>query len=148
MKNNSISEQIEYLAESTGAPADFVERIRTLFSNRGICLDGDSAPYASALEQAFKKEHSIRRSAQQTREQLERLQSQLTQFNETCRKQLERLQELHRALAQRAVRAADGSRTHDPTKPRRVQVLEITDDGAVRVKRTRTIMIPGPKDPQ
>ena len=73
----SIGILIDRLAGQTGAPSSFVQRIRDLFSDKGIPLEGDSAPYLTALDQAFQRERGIRLSALQTRENLDRLQRQL-----------------------------------------------------------------------
>jgi hypothetical protein len=141
-KGRSIGAEIARLAALTGAPGEFVERIRALFSNKGISLDGDSAPYQSALEQAFRREQSIRLSAQQTRRNLDRLQSQLSQFNEACRRQIGRLKELQGAVERR-----EAERQPSAAQARRIQIVEI-DERALRVRRVRAVMVPGPKELQ
>ena len=56
----SIADQIQALAQLTGAPESFIAQVRALFERKGISLLTDSAPYINALEHAFRREHSIR----------------------------------------------------------------------------------------
>ena len=59
----SISDHIDCLARLMIAPQSFVMQIEDLFSKKGISLDEDAEPYLQALEEAFKREESIRASA-------------------------------------------------------------------------------------
>jgi len=59
----SIGEQIDCLAQLTGAPGSFVDQVRELFTRKGISLEEDSTPYLRALEEAFIREESIRAGA-------------------------------------------------------------------------------------
>lgn len=140
--NNSIGAQIDRLAELTGAPTEFVARIRSLFSTKGISLDDDSAPYLSALEHAFRREQSIRVTAQQTRRHLERLQTQLAQFNDACRRQLSRLKQAQDNLGRSSGPSPAAS------SAREIHILEISDDDGLRVRRTKTLLVPGPDEMQ
>ena len=139
----SIGTLIDRLAGQTGAPSSFVQRIRDLFSDKGIPLEGDSTPYLTALEQAFKREQGIRLSALQTRENLDRLQRQLQQFNEVCRKQLSRMETMGSSFG----RPPGGSLPKE-IELTDVHVVETRGSADVEVTRSRSILVPGPKDIQ
>jgi len=141
-RDSSIGGQIDRLAVETGAPDEFVQRIRELFSNKDISLAGDCKPYVTALEHAFRRERSIRLSALQTRENLERLQRQLDQFNEVCRRQLNRMQSFRVSFGRQA-----------PALPEKVEttefeVIEPSRRGRSRTTRDKSIVVPGPKELQ
>jgi hypothetical protein len=140
--NNSIGGQIERLAVETGAPDAFVQRIRELFCNKGISLDCDCEPYITALEHAFRREQSIRMSALQTRENLERLQRQLDHFNEACRRQLNRMQNFRVNLGRREPALPEEVETKE------VEVVEPTKQSGSRTTRSRSVVVPGPEDLQ
>ncbi len=63
----SIEQQIECLAKLTGAPESFIGQVKNLFHRKGIDLAEDAAPYIQALEEAFRREHTIRTSSQRSR---------------------------------------------------------------------------------
>jgi len=141
-RDTSIGGQIDRLAVETGAPDEFVERIRELFSTKGISLDGDCAAYITALEHAFRREESIRMSALQTRENLERLQRQLDQFNEVCRRQLNRMQSFRVKVGRQTPALPESVETQE------IEVVEPSSQGLKRTARDRSIVVPGPKDLQ
>ena len=141
-RDTSIDGQIGRLAVETGAPDEFVQRIRELFSNKGISLDGDCEPYITALEHAFRREQSIRMSALQTRENLERLQRQLDQFNEVCRRQLNRMQSFRVRVGRQAPALPESVESQE------IEVVEPSSQGLKRTTRDRSIVVPGPKDLQ
>jgi len=144
-KDESIDSLIDRLAGQTGAPSAFVQRIRDLFSNKGIALASDCAPYLTALEQAFRREQSIRLSALQTRQNLERLQRQLQQFNEVCRRQINRMESMGASFG----RQPGGTVPDDEdVETADVQVVEIRKPAGIQVTRTRTLLVPGPKEDQ
>jgi hypothetical protein len=145
IKDESIGSLIDRLAGQTGAPGSFVQRIRDLFSNKGIALASDCAPYLTALEQAFRREQSIRLSALQTRQNLERLQRQLQQFNEVCRRQITRMEGMGASFG----RQPGGTVPDDEdVETAEVQVVEIREPAGIQVTRTRTLLVPGPKEDQ
>jgi len=141
-RDTSIGGQIDRLAVETGAPDEFVERIRELFSNKSISLDGDCTPYITALDHAFRREESIRMSALQTRENLERLQRQLDQFNEVCRRQLNRMQSFRVKVGRQTPALPESVETQE------IEVIEPSSQGLKRTARDRSIVVPGPKDLQ
>ena len=142
IQDNTIGGQIERLAGETGAPESFVERIRELFYSKGISLDCDCDPYIAALEHAFRREQSIRLSALQTRENLERLQRQLDHFNQACRRQLNRMQSF-RVTCGRTEPALP-----DEVETKEIEVVESPKTGEHRISRSRSIVVPGPKEIQ
>ena len=129
--DNTIGGQIDRLASETGAPDSFVQRIRELFCSKGISLDGDCSPYITALEHAFRREQSIRLSALQTRENLERLQRQLDQFNQACRRQLNRMQSF------RVTVGRQGPTLPEDVETKEIEVVESSEDGESRTSRSR-----------
>jgi hypothetical protein len=141
-KDSSIGGQIDRLAVETGAPDNFVQRIRELFANKGISLDGDCEPYIHALEHAFQRERSIRLSALQTRQNLERLQRQLDQFNQACRRQLNRMQSFKVRMGRQE------PPLHEEVEATELEVVEPDERKETRVIRSRSLMVPGPEDVQ
>jgi len=139
----SIGTLIDRLAGQTGAPGSFVQRIRDLFSDKGIPLEGDSTPYLTALEQAFRREQSIRLSAVQTRENLDRLQRQLQHFNEVCRKQLSRMESMRSSFGRQP-----GGPLPQELEATEVEVVEVRRSADIEVSHSKTILVPGPKDVQ
>jgi len=139
-KDNSIAGRLDLLARQTGAPADFVERIRQLFSNKGIALSADVSPYFKALDEAFERERRLRATAVQTRENLERLHQQLLKFNRTFKQQLERIKEMRdvgRAPATTARATA-----------RRFSVVESSVERPAAGWPGKGFLVPGPKETQ
>ena len=63
----SIADHIDCLARLTGAPRSFVLQVKDLFGRKGISLETDASPYLAALEEAFRREESIRTSARRAR---------------------------------------------------------------------------------
>ena len=78
--DRTIHDEIEALARLTGAPDLFVRQVRDLFERKGISLDDDVAPYASALEEAFVREEQIRAHAARARENLTRIRSEFARI--------------------------------------------------------------------
>ena len=56
----SICDHIECLSRLTGAPDAFITQVKALFAKKGISLNADASPYLKALEEAFRREESIR----------------------------------------------------------------------------------------
>ena len=91
----SIEEEIEILAQLTGAPTGFVEQVRALFASKAISLEEDVRPFLTALEEAFQREEAIRNSSERARRGIERMQESLGRAQERFRDQAE---ELKRAI--------------------------------------------------
>ena len=142
-KEVSIGALIDRLAGQTGAPSSFVQRIRALFSDKSIPLEGDSTAYLTALEQAFGREQSIRHTAAQARDNLERLQKQLQHFNEVCRKQLSRMESVRSSFGR-----LPGGPLPETLELKEVQVVEVRKPSSLEVRRDKSILVPGPKDLQ
>ena len=64
-RDTSIDGQIARLAVETGAPDEFVQRIRELFSNKGISLDGncDALHHRARARLPSRAEHSHERAS-------------------------------------------------------------------------------------
>jgi hypothetical protein len=93
----SIAEEIEILARLTGAPTAFVEQVRALFTSKAISLDEEAEPFLPALEEAFRREQTIRTSSAEARRHVLRAQESLGRTTDIYRDQAE---QLRRAKAQ------------------------------------------------
>ena len=130
----TIADQIDSLARLTGAPATFVCQVKDLFSRKGISLDADASPYLRALEEAFKREESIRTSAHRARRNIARL---AENFNRIGRGYVRQLEELRRI--QHGLRGRKGAASA-PREPRRRIMMPRVSDGL--------LMVPGPEEEQ
>jgi len=90
----TLAEQISCLAQLTGAPRSFVLQVEELFSRKGIPLESDAGPYLNALEEAFKREESIRCTTERARDNIKRLQSNFSRIGQAYVKQLAQLKRL------------------------------------------------------
>ena len=139
-KDNTIAGRIDLLARQTGAAPDFVERIRCLFSNKGISLETDVSPYFKALDEAFERERRLRVTAQQTRQNLERLHEQLLKFNRTFKQQLERIKGLRDTGRRPAVAAR--------ATTKQFRIVESSVERPAAGWPGKGFLVPGPKDTQ
>jgi hypothetical protein len=137
----TIDQRIRLLARETGAPSAFQEQVRTLFRSKGISLEEDCEPYASALREAFQREARIRRSTVDARRNLGRLQDHFRSIGTTYRRQLDQLRRIQKALERRAeaLEAAGDRSSSRPGEPRRY---------VTRVQKDDPFLVPGPDDVQ
>jgi len=138
LEPRSIAQQINCLAQLTGAPASFVGQVCELFSSKGIPLEADAAPYIGALEEAFTREESIRASTERARNNVARLQSNFRKIGQAHASQV---RERRRARGRTRPSASDDSTT------------EIVVDGDHRsfvtpLQTERFPMVPGPEETQ
>jgi hypothetical protein len=78
----SIDEQIECLARLTGASASFVTQVKELFTRKGIPLESAATPYVKALEEAFRREESIRTTSWRARQSISKLNRHFSKLGE------------------------------------------------------------------
>ena len=141
----TLTEQISCLAQLTGAPDSFVTQVRELFSRKGISLDADAGPYLKALEDAFKREESIRCTTERARDNIQRLQKDFNRIGEAYVKQLAELKKLRGGLSARSgskekfSSSTDGE-VHIPGGDHRSFVTPPQSD--------KLPMVPGPKEKQ
>ncbi|HEX5042393.1 MAG TPA: hypothetical protein VFV75_05780 [Candidatus Polarisedimenticolaceae bacterium] len=64
----SLAASIAILAADSGAPDSFVEKIKALFEAKGIPLERSARPYLGALQEAFRREESLRRLCERSME--------------------------------------------------------------------------------
>lgn len=133
----SIDEHIECLARLTGAPESFVGQVRVLFSNKGISLDSDATPYLQALDEAFRREESIRNNSIRSRRNLAISQENFRKIGKAYVRQLERGRGRPARRAER----------------RKHTITEVAIPGdhrsiVTRPQHDRAPMVPGPKEPQ
>lgn len=141
----SIDDQIDCLARLTGAPGSFVQQVRALFTSKGISLDTDAKPFLRALEEAFRREETIRAGSAHAKSQIVRLREN---FRRVGKAYVEQLSQLRRGPSQPPVRG--GKPARQPGQP---TTTRVTVSGDHRSLVTRTIreqlpMVPGPKEPQ
>ena len=144
----SIDEHINCLARLTGAPLSFIDQVRSLFTSKGISLDTEARPFITALEEAFKREESIRASSHAAQHHMSRIRENFRKVGKAYVEQLSQLrrlqsswQEKSQKLRGRVVKVAPPARTR------------VTIEGDHRTFVTRPVreqmpMVPGPKDPQ
>ena len=92
----TLAEQISCLAQLTGAPQSFVVQVQKLFSRKGISLESDAGPYLKPLEEAFKREETIRCTTERARDNIKRLQNNFNRIGQAYVKQLAELKKLQR----------------------------------------------------
>jgi len=136
----TIAEQIESLAQLTGAPPAFVCQVKDLFSRKGISLNSDASPYLRALEEAFKREESIRANAQRARHNITRLAENFNRIGRSYVRQLEQLRRIQSGLRARGGRPAQSASTSDSAPRRRTFMVPQVSD--------QLLMVPGPEDEQ
>jgi hypothetical protein len=100
----SLAEQIQCLAQLTGAPRKFVIQVEELFTRKGISLDVDAEPYLKALEEAFRREESIRCTTERARTNIRKLQDNFNRIGDAYVKQLAELRRLREAGPRKTLR--------------------------------------------
>ena len=140
----TLAEQISCLAQLTGAPQTFVLQVRELFSRKGIPLDSDASPYLKALEEAFKREESIRCTTERARDNIQRLQSSFNRIGEAYVKQLAELKKLRGGTRARSrKKKADAGSSDDVPIPGGNHRSFVTPP-----QTDNFPMVPGPKEEQ
>jgi len=140
----SIADHIDCLARLTGAPQSFVLQVKELFSRKGIPLETDAEPYIAALEEAFRREESIRASARCARRNIASLHESFNKIGRSYVRQLEQKRGMHskksrRAGEHRTGRGGAGSQIAIPADHRSIVTRQQRDDYP---------MVPGPKEKQ
>ncbi len=138
----SIADQIDCLARLTCAPEAFVTQVRDLFGRKGISLAEDVAPYLAALEEAFRREESIRFNTSRARQQLSALQQH---FHRLGRSYVEQLSQPKKAksVTEGSVRAA-----RDRSSATHVTIRGDHRTLVTRTEREELPLVPGPEEVQ
>lgn len=132
----SIDEHIACLARLTGASETFVTQVRELFTRKGIPLESAASPYVRALDEAFRREESIRQSSWRARQSITRMSQQFTKLGEAYVKRV-------------SGRGAEAAET--PARKRSRQTVTIQADHRAfitRVQREDGPTVPGPEELQ
>ena len=143
----SIEEHIECLARLTGAPASFVGQVKSLFATKGISLAEDATPYLTALEEAFRREESIRANSQRARESVSRVENSFNTVGREYVKQLDRLKQVQSSL-----RGGEGRKSRGSAK--KVAGNELRIPGGdhrtyiTAPQKDQMPMVPGPTEDQ
>ena len=141
----TIADHIDCLARLTGAPRSFVLQVKDLFSRKGISLDADASPYLSALEEAFRREESIRASAKQARTAVTGTGTDFKKVGKAYVQQLERLRRVQAGLRDKR----KGSREAAPESTQVSIDPELSSRSLVtRQQREDLPMVPGPEELQ
>lgn len=146
----SIEDHITCLARLTGAPGSFVDQVRSLFTSKGISLETDATPFLRALEEAFKREETLRAGSMHAKDQVLRLRENFRRVGQAYVEQLSQLKKTRSSPQRQAGPVSD----HPSREPRRRQAAtRVTIPGdhrslVLRAEREQLPMVPGPKDPQ
>jgi len=133
----SIADHIDCLARLTGAPVTFIDQVRALFMSKGISLDTLADPFISALDEAFRREETIRMTAYRARQNLSTMQGNFRKIG--------------RAYVDHVIKKAAGKQR--PRVPSTGKSTRVTIRGDHRTLVTRTEreelpMVPGPEELQ
>jgi hypothetical protein len=142
----SIADHIDCLARLTGAPRSFVMQIKDLFSRKGISLHEDAEPYIDALEEAFRREESIRTSARRVHDNVARLQDNFGRIGRAYVRQLQqlkRMQSRSRGKQAASVSAAPAAKPQETSIPGGDHRTLVT-----RLQLDSLPMVPGPEEIQ
>jgi hypothetical protein len=148
LEPKTIAEQIECLARLTGAPQSFVCQVKDLFSKKGIPLSADAAPYIKALEEAFKREETIRTNAQRARRNIERLADNFTKIGKSYVRQLEQLQKIKANLRSQAAAKAQRPRERLSELPSRTGIEPGSRHFMTPQVSDELPLVPGPEEEQ
>jgi hypothetical protein len=135
----SIADHIDCLARLTGAPVAFIDQVRTLFLSKGISLDAEADPFIAALDEAFRREESIRTTTYRARDNLDRMQS--------------KFRKIGRAYVEHVARNVSGEQRPKSRLRTARASTQVTIRGDHRTLVTRTEreelpMVPGPEEIQ
>ncbi len=133
----SIAEHIDCLAKLTGAPDSFIDQVKDLFARKGISLDDEATPYLRALEEAFRREETIRSTSLRARRTVSAMQRNFTKMGQAYVRQAENLRN---GQAKPAPRPMDKRRTVTVRGDHRSLVT--------RAQRELMPLVPGPSDIQ
>jgi hypothetical protein len=104
----SLDASIAILAADSGAPDSFVEKIKALFEAKGISLARSARPYLRALQEAFRREESLRRLSERSAEARMRVRHDLGRLEGDWDRQLAHLRALQDELHVQARRLRSG----------------------------------------
>ena len=143
----SIAEHIECLARLTGAPLTFVDQVRALFVAKGISLEDHATPFLEALEEAFRREETIRHSSVRAKQSINDIQANFRKVGRAYVEQLEQLKKIQSSLQ------TQSHRLRKKLTGRSSNITHITVNGDHRSFVTKPVreqlpMVPGPKDMQ
>lgn len=141
-RGRTIGEEIDHLAEQTGAPATFVAQVRDFFFGKRIDLGVDADPYLPALQEAFLLEETVRRNTVRARENLVKLQDCLRLVGTTYQQQLGQLRKVRDSLDQQGRLVREGAeRLRDLSRA-------AAEGRPTIVLPKGTCIVPGPREPQ
>lgn len=138
-KRNSVTCVIDDLARLTEASPGYVDKIRLLLERRGVSMDDDAGPYLDVLEDVFIRQQAIRENVAEARDNLARLQSQLTSLGRRCDEPLDRIDRVQQSLLQQLETMRDAGR----------RLREVLDPAGRREEPPGAgLLVPGPDGAQ
>ena len=143
----SIEDHIECLARLTGAPLAFVDQVRNLFISKGIPLATEATPFLEAMEEAFRREETIRASSHHARQNLSNIHDNFRKVGKAYVEQLSQLKKIQSSLQKqsRRLRTKMGKRRGDVTH---VTISGDHRSFVTRPEREELPMVPGPSEVQ
>lgn len=138
----TIAEEIDRLAQETGASPAFVAQVRDFFFGKRIDIESDAEPYLPALQESFLLEETVRRNTVRARENLVKLQDSLRLVGTTYQQQLGQLRRLRDSLDQQ------GRLVHEGADRLRDLTRAVAGGRPTIALPSGTCLVPGPRDPQ
>lgn len=94
----TLAEQIERLAQATGASPQFVAQVEASFVSRGVPLDGAATPFDELLQETFHRDAEIRAQACAALEGVLAWRAAIERLQESAERQLGQLEGARDAL--------------------------------------------------
>ena len=143
----SINEHIDCLARLTGAPATFVEQVRSLFVGKGISLSSEAQPFLGALDEAFRREENVRMTSAKAKTGIPKLHPSIKNFGKNYTSQVQQLKRVQEQLREKTRRLQRKSPSRSDS------TMHVTIKGDHRTFVTRPVreelpMVPGPEELQ
>jgi len=145
----TIDEHIDCLARLTGAPATFVEQVRSLFVGKGISLKSEAQPFLGALDEAFRREENVRANAAKAQNSFSQMQQNFTRFGKSYTSQGQQLKQVQEKLREKTRRL----QKQGVSTSKSGNTVHVTIKGDHRTFVTKPVreelpMVPGPEELQ
>ena len=125
-----------------------MDQVRALFLSKGIPLDTDATPFVEALEDAFRREETIRAGAARAKRQIAKLRDDFRKVGRAYVDQLSQLRRLQTSLQEQSRRLRGKKRGQPRKGATRIAVQGDHRSLVTRTEREQLPMVPGPEEPQ
>ena len=139
----SLEDQIDCLARITGAPETFVSQVKELFGKKGISMAEDAAPYVQALEEAFRREESIRFSTLRAKQNISTLQQHFRKIGRAYVTQISQLRKVQSSL-----KSSSGRLQKQQDNTTQITIKGDHRTFVTRTEREELPLVPGPEELQ